>query len=282
MMGVIEFGEALLRAGDLDPIYTMLHESQFPARQKERFCVAYWLFYHAGVAASASEKAHGDFWRFLEDGLEQFPRGTERRHFRGAKAKTALERLYTRYPLPEWFPRFIRTGILAGSGTLGLIGRGNPGPKSLPDPPISFTMVSVRTQTHAQFGPWIAFKVADMMERVLGVPIDFADCALLDLYEEPRKGATLAGVHLGAVTPNEALEKLLEHFNRWTAPPNSSRMINVQEVETILCKWKAHRNGFYPLGKDTREVIHALHGWGDSAEQLRKIMQARFPTRSLF
>lgn len=42
----------------------------------------------------------------------------------------------------------------------------------------------------------------------------------------------------------------------------------------ILCKSKAHGAGRYPLGKDTREICHALAVAGPVAESLRKCLPA--------
>ena len=48
------------------------------------------------------------------------------------------------------------------------------------------------------------------------------------------------------------------------------RRVNVQEVETIFCKYKSHLKGHYPVGKDSEEIRHALEGWGDTAQELQK------------
>jgi hypothetical protein len=42
------------------------------------------------------------------------------------------------------------------------------------------------------------------------------------------------------------------------APPRFERRINIQEIETILCKWKSHINGHYFVGKDIQEIRHGL------------------------
>jgi hypothetical protein len=128
------------------------------------------------------------------------------------------------------------------------------------------------------FGPWIAFKMCDVMERCLDLPVDFADCNL-GFYKEPRAGAALlatgdaeARIDDAALTAVSAA--LLSRLGGLKAPPDRKRRINVQEAETVLCKYKSSCNGHYPLGKDTREVFEALHGWGKYADRMREPLAA--------
>lgn len=109
------------------------------------------------------------------------------------------------------------------------------------------------------FGPWIGFKAADMLERVLGVPIEFSDEIAL-IYKQPREALQLV---------NYSYENLLNHFSRFPAPPGKDRPCSHQEVETILCKWKSHIGGHYPLGKDSHELKDALDPrWGRTVQHL--------------
>ncbi|GAG17632.1 unnamed protein product, partial [marine sediment metagenome] len=50
----------------------------------------------------------------------------------------------------------------------------------------------------------------------------------------------------------------------------------LQEVETVLCKWKSHMNGCYPMGKDTREITEGLAPWAGytSVREFREYMPA--------
>lgn len=251
----------MLRTEDLDPVYCALQRVELKPVLKHRLCLAYWCFYHLGVAAYICEQTTStqDFWSLMlraarnqpEDcvGLPapRWPRGTERRHFRGQQAVRAVEHLHARRLAPEvlvahWFVK--------------------------PE----FTAVAKAVQQQRGFGPWIAFKVADMGERVLGYPVQF-QAAHLGIYRDPRQGAALI-VHddwRQAVTDAElveVIEYLVSHWRDTAAPPARDRAVNVQEAETILCKYKSHVKGHYPLGKDTREVRHGLHGWGALADRL--------------
>lgn len=278
MPTVTEFGRQLLRTGDLDPVYVALHGANLPQDTLARLCLAYWCFYHLGAAAQLAEiKSPAKFWDAMmhaarneglrPDGSKPWPRGAERRHFRGAQAVEAMTELCNRYPQSN--------GPHAVAGMLGV--------RPFEAAPTTYAAVARSVQTHRGFGPWIAFKIADMSERVLGCNTNFADCHL-GIYKDPRQGAAVAhGEWKGVVEhpepwlypiTDDELAATVDHyvkvFSRYKAPPHGDRPVNVQEVETIFCKYKSHLKGHYPPGKDTRELRHALKGWGDLAEELRK------------
>jgi len=137
-------------------------------------------------------------------------------------------------------------------------------------------------QEWPQFGPWIAFKAADMLERCAGSSLTFPH-DLGVIYKEPREALDILSETEGATptdgrSPYVIWEDLLAYFADWKAPPDRAggefRACGVQEVETVLCKWKSHRNGHYRVGKDIREVREALHGWGATAERMLAAMPA--------
>ena len=285
MSSVTDFGRELLRTGDLDPVYVALHGAQLDRPTLARFCVAYWCFYHVGLAATLAEiKSPKKYWEAMMkaavneglnlDGAKPFPRGGERRHYRGAQAVASMASLISLYP---------RGAEQAVEGFIGA-----------PQGYAYHTYKSVATavQKHRGFGEWIAFKIADMSERVLGYDTDFSDCHL-GIYKDPRQGAAVAcleenteawrdwEVHVGgdvAVKPwnypitDSELKHTVDHyikvFRKFKAPPSGDRPVNVQEVETIFCKYKSHLKGHYPMGKDTLEIRHGLAGWGGDVAKL--------------
>lgn len=257
-----QFGGQLLSTLDLDPVYVMLHnawdQKLMSWAELCQWCVGYWCCYHAGVASWLTEIEPHLFWSGLMDvaqnGSRKWPRGTERRHFRGANAVNLVTNLEDRYATAEHFV----LEVLAHS-------------------PRTFKEVARRVQSHVGFGPWIAFKIADMGERVLDFPVDFSDC-MLGVYKEPVKGARMACEAWGAtekLTDLEALvfavNQLRICFGQRAVPPDFKRPIGVQEFETILCKWKSHMNGHYPPGKDTVELRHSLQGYGAVAQILAEL-----------
>ena len=257
-MGVFEFGEALLKTGDLDPLYIMLHESGIPLSVKKRFLLAYSCYYHVGAACYIAEKRSTFHERMREADDKHFPRSAERRHFRGGTADYVINFLKETYPRPEDAVDFLV---------------GEEGDRS-------FKAVTGRVRSWKYFGPWIAFKWADLIDRVLEIPIDFSECHL-DIYDAPKQGAKLVAESLGR--PNASVASVVRHmekkFSHHTAAPYHDRPVNVQEMETILCKWKSHGNQHYPIGNDIHEIRYGLmdskgllgkgtKGWGDLADQL--------------
>lgn len=238
-MGVVEFGKQLFATGDLDPVYVMLHHSGFSLQHKERWSVAYWMFYSSGIVSQLSEQTGVRFWESCIDVLLTAPRGTERRHFRGSAAFNAIRWLQDRYLSPEKFVQHLCLRQADGE---------------------TFQSVSKRTMEAPLFGPWIAFKVCDMMERVLGRQLDSIGCDLL-FFKDPADGAERAAKVLGLKSSADAIQYLAEAFKNQKAPPSFNRYVNLQEVETVLCKWKSGGNGHYDIGKDTREVAHALRAF---------------------
>lgn len=261
---VWQFGQRLIETGDLDPVYVAVVGARMPTPQLERWLLAYWCYYHVGASSWLSEQEGDDYWRWMKRAAgntlpppgsttpDRWPRAAERRHFRGDKCVAAIDYLWREYDLPEHPVRSLR-GLSDADAVMSSV-TGWP-----------------------MFGPWIAFKAADMMERCAGERVDFPDDLGL-IYEEPRSAldilsdeATHSGNDKLPTTPDAWWQTLREKFAHTTAPPASSRLrrnVSVQEVETILCKWKSHSRGRYAVGKDTREIRHALQGWGATAEKM--------------
>jgi hypothetical protein len=286
-MQVVEFGTALVNSGDLDPIYLMLNAADLESAVLQRWSLAYWMFYHAGVASRIAEAGSGQsFWDAVWQAQdEKWPRGTERRHFKGAQSRNAIAELEGRYRIPEDAVGWVATGLehngIAASKVYSTQ---------------SFLDVRERAMRWRGFGPWIAFKVADMVDAVLKVQVDFRD-ALPYLFDDPVKGAVWVAIQrtvrvpTGSTTaqlqaihdgmPPEHRRQMVEPVVKYltqqlgglTAPHAPQRQLRLQEYETILCKYKSHLNGRYEVGKDTKEIIHGLTGWGKLATHLQATLQ---------
>lgn len=284
MLDIRTFGDQLIRTGDLDPVY-FVKSAGLDESQMCRWLLAYWCFYHVGVASWLSEQEGVGYWNWMLGAArndlsprsvvgpgvpDRWPRAPERRHFRGDKCVRAVEWLRDHYSvLPEdvvrWLVEF------------------PPGQDRCDE-----RFVMNRVLCWPMFGPWIAFKAADMMERVYGAPIQFSrDLGLM--YEEPRAGLRLAidhPLHEGRYnTLADCYEQLLKRFGQVLAPPDGPsfyhdskmgpggrRSCGPQEVETVLCKWKSHVSGKYWVGKDIHEVRAACVGWGATADQLLAVL----------
>lgn len=255
------FGANLLSWEDLDPIYTALVRSGMEPAALRRWLLVYSCCYHAGVASYVTDQYDGNsnnFWASLFDWAEntverppptgladRWPRGSERRHSRGLIAKVMVRELYKRYKeRPE---DFIEACVAP-----------------------SVAEVSKRVRAHYNYGPWIAFKIADLIDRVLGKPVNF-DAASIFLFDSPREAAEMVyweSACTEAPEPDAAalahvMSDLVKHFNDagYLAPPQLDRPIGNAEVETILCKWKSHVGGHYDVGHDILEIREGLEPW---------------------
>src|SRR6476619_5741856 len=97
---ILEFGDQLIQTWDSDPVYIAMVGAKIPKPQLARALFAYWYFYHLGFAAWVSEQ--DDYWGALKVAAlnttespvgGRWPRGAERRHFRGQACITALDTL---------------------------------------------------------------------------------------------------------------------------------------------------------------------------------------------
>jgi hypothetical protein len=237
-----EFGKQLILTGDLDPVYIAIYGANLPKPQLMKLLIAYWAFYHLGVAVFLSEQE--PFWEACEVAarnttpsplMSRWPRSSERRHFRGEACVRAIQWLSKETVEARFEP--LLKGTLAE--------------------------VSEAIQAWPLFGNWISYKAADMLERCWGQKVEFGlDVCLL--YDSPRKGLLM----LAPENPERELDRLLKVFGKYKAPPIYDRACGVQEIETILCKFYSYTNGTYWIGKDIHEVRHGLVGWGDTAKRL--------------
>lgn len=277
-----EFGKKLLDSGDLDPVYIALYDlhrlGTFNDSQLCRWLLAYILCYHVGAACWLSEKTGHDFFHFLRLAAEntlpaptggRWPRSHERRHWRGQFAIDVVNKLDARFGnCPEDF-------------ILSLVDRDEL-TTSKPEL-ISFHEFSMRVKAHHGFGSWATFKLADLVDRLGINPIDFSYEDVV-IYKDPVEAAERLFRERNGLAPNATLKShavkgvflyLIGYFDHYSAPPLYDRPVGVQEIETILCKWKSHQNGRYPLLNDILEIKEGLQPWlehSTSAQAFNMVM----------
>lgn len=276
-LSIQEFGSQLLESCDLDPVYVVLHKLReqqiWELPQVHRWLVAYWCFYSCGFACWVSEFKGEQYWRRMmvaarnaDEGspIGRWPRGRERRHFRGDQGINAIAELSYQYPQPNQMVKAIA--------------------KQAPD----YNQVSLQVQSHRGFGPWIGFKIADMLDRCLRVPVDFTEAAVF-MFKDPVRAAIMywnqghgheleeqpeAPFIKHQIIPG-VVKELTKYFQEYLAPPLYDRPVGLQEVETILCKWKSHLHGHYPLNNDIKEISEGVEPWvarSSSAKQFLELM----------
>lgn len=268
-----QFGKQLLITGDLDPVYIALKLVDWDEDQVKRWLVAYWCLYHCGTASYLSAWSGDVFFTKLAIAAHntvkaptggRWDRGAERRHWRGQQAVSSCEELTKRYGnKPEDMVNYIMEGA--------------------PD----FLGISNRVQEHRGFGNWIGFKVADMVDRVLLEKVDFTEAAVF-MFKDPTEAA-LKLWRLREKLPDNTRpkDKKMEHqiihrvvghletaFAGMTAPPAHDRPVELQEIETILCKWKSHLNGHYPLFNDIVEISIGVSKWKGCSPAANQFLNA--------
>jgi hypothetical protein len=260
-----QFGADLINSQDLDPVYTMLVGAELDPEHLKRWLFAYTFSYSAGVVSWLSERQGEDFWAAAATFAtnvepsplgERWPRGRERRHFRGKRCELAMLEMKQRFGTPE---RAFEEFTLPNSD-----GR-----------TLTCPQIMTRVQTLPIYGPWIGFKVADLVDRVMGIPVEFT-MPDVTFFESPRKAAKQwAEVYApGAKTGvQEACDYIAQHLGHMSAPPRFDRPINLAEIETVLCKWGSHMNFHYPVGIDTVELREALHPWASVSPTAHRLME---------
>ncbi len=270
-----QFGKILLETGDLDPVYIALYKSHssgdIDLGQLNRWLLAYILCYHVGAACWFSEKTSDEFWGVLHKAAEnitespvggRWPRSHERRHWRGQFAIDVVDRLQIRYgDRPEDFIFYLS------------------GHQMKPEP-ISFKTFSSKVQEHHGFGAWATFKLADLIDRLGIAPVNFSYEDVV-IYKDPVEAAKMlfsqrfnngysgSAIKIKDVGIRIIFDSLIEHFQDYPAPPLYDRPVDLQEVETILCKWKSHRNGRYPIKNDINEIKEGLVEWSKVSKTAR-------------
>lgn len=237
-MCIYEFGRKLIETLDLDPVYVLVKASNLEGEKLENWLLAYFCFYHVGTASWVVDQP--DYWKAMQlaAGSKDYLRSSERRHFRGAFAVKAV------------------TWLENEGGPTKLIRRLRIGPT-----PISALTVMERAKKWYGFGDWISFKIADMTERLGLIDVQFKPEHVFNMFKAPREGAEMMVERYGGDKSNPytwAYKSICNKLKGMKAPPSLDRAINIQEVETILCKWHSHVGGHYKVGKDIIEVGHGL------------------------
>jgi hypothetical protein len=264
-LSVEDFGRHLLTTGDLDPVYVALNKLNLPRPKLARWLTAYWSFYHCGFASYAAD--HENFWGVMlqaavnevpaPDG-NRWPRSAERRHARGEAGIRMVTSLQVQFHNPEVFLDYL----------------------TMYPEKLNVATVMQRASEQYLFGRWIAFKIADMIDGVLRIPVAQDDINLL-MYETPRK-SILHNWRRTFNFPDEAqprdMDALVAEANAWladklsdcTIPHKPGEKPDLFALETVWCKHESHMNGHYPKYKDIVEIAAGVPGWGDLAQEFAR------------
>jgi hypothetical protein len=128
-------------------------------------------------------------------------------------------------------------------------------------PGVKYTSLNKYLQTFQGIGSWAAWKFADLLEQVMDIDIDFSDVDFREAYEYPLKGLLVVNgfadnERFRFKEPHYALmvTKAWAEFPTILDSPGRSRLVNIQEFETCLCKYHSFVRGRYELGDDTNHL----------------------------
>lgn len=264
---LVEFGKILFDSRDLDPTYCALVGAKLPYKQLCRWLVSYWCYYSSGFASYASERTGKEFWKLLQQAAVnetetpiggRWPRGAERRHFRGQTAIKAVAALQRRYgEVPEGLVDYLASG------------------------PMNVRAVIARVMEHPYFGNWIGFKAADMLDAVVGKLVNQDDVSVF-LYDTPH-ASILANFENGVLPkprtkadqekPLEfAMEWLREQLSDCRIPHKPKSFPDWFSIETVWCKHLSHVHGHYPISKDLEEITHGVEPWVKASSTAKKFL----------
>lgn len=255
---LLPFARQLILSGDLDPVYLGVQACKFDRLESARWLIAYWCFYHSGVACHLCHFDGPVFWDKMliaaantvaaPNDIGRWPRGAERRHFRGNAAVDAVNALREQYSRPESMLEFLVGGRM------------------------SVVDVIQRAQRHRLFGPWISFKIADMIDALVK-PVLQDDLAPF-LYKTPADSIRYHSPNLPLSPRPRTDAELLRDAMLWLCgelsdlrvPHKPQVAVDYFVAETVWCKHLSHLHGFYPPGKDSREVREGVEKWAGVAE----------------
>ncbi len=131
--------------------------------------------------------------------------------------------------------------------------------------PTDATLAMVELKKIRGVGPWAAWKIIDLINCCLGKEFDFSNLDFRVAYEYPIRGLLLVSgedendhKNIEDELYNKIIEKTISGLgsvNTLLAPPRKERKINIQEIETCLCKYHSYYHNHYYLGHD----IDRLH-----------------------
>jgi hypothetical protein len=204
--------------------------------------MAFLLYYDAGQAADIAENVPDRFWDYLIQGelgetFQKLKRGTERRHFRGAASLNALRKLKS-FGMEPWELLHLMYPL-----------------QITRDPTYSELYKRMTTDfAGTQFGPYFIWKLYDIFNVCLGMPITLSfDEALKYMPDEPRKAAEY---FFGSF--HDGLTKVDLNIGQYDHPVRGGKC-GLAEAETILCMMKGYfKTKTHSIGDDIFEKYEQL------------------------
>jgi hypothetical protein len=224
------FAKVLVNSGDLDPDYIFINRVAQHLKNGKDF-KAFWMIVKSVIYNSESEL------RFIFK-LENF-----------STLKYGNERVKSKHSSVVFFNEFINEVKRVEKGYYGYF-------KSLPK---DANLALNQLQKIKGIGKWAAWKLLDLANCCLDLDFDFSNIDFRVAYDFPLKGVLMLNnfneKNLSILNDdfiyNSSLNKaisLLQDSRFLKAPPSYTRMLNIQEFETLFCKYHSYiHNKYEPL-----------------------------------
>lgn len=255
MMSFKDFSAALITTGDLDPDYLVLKEHAADTNMTSEDLFR-WIILKVFVYDTASEMS---IMYFNKD-FDEVVYGAERRK---NKRNTVKQ-------MNDVINKF-DASILAGG--------------------IHYRDFKKYVTQFPGIGPWAAWKMADLLERVMEININFT-VDFREAYEFPLKGLLRVNGYTDDDMPmlkeGQAYARMMDAAIKSLGPvwsyeaPCGRRTLNLQELETCLCKYHSHLGGHYNVGQDTRHLMHRMKAEGHKMPSNVEAHFKRYQQQMLF
>lgn len=227
-----QFAIDLVRSREIDPTYDFMIKlgEENSASFMDRFTLHYLMFYDLGGAFIGAGKAgDDDFFQYILDTYDQWPRGKARRHARASVGKGYVNMLRQRFLTPTIFwDRVLKEGRTSYD-SLAKYWQGMQG---------------------CGMGPYFVWKMGDIIRNVfhLECPMSRVDF-LTYLPDVPFK----------ALKKYPGLEQTIyESICELPNPWYPTRHCSWPEVETVLCAVYGYDKGTYTFGSDLANLHYRL------------------------
>jgi hypothetical protein len=254
----VQFSQAQLDAQDVDPVYPVLRILQRDLTREQRFWHTFLYVAFYNIASAEEAFAYVNELGTLPAELASLPTGVERRGLRGGQ------------PLNRHLASLAEIAHAEGSLEAWITGW-ETAPETPDERMAAYRIVrDVKLRQPWGNGRWAAYKTAEILQKVNGLPLQATDMGNDD-STGPRQGLELLfGKPEGSAAEQlETLDKLgvvvmdtlNDELRGWlhSHPVFMLRGdVTIDEVETMLCDFHALVDGRYYVGHDIDQMHDQL------------------------
>jgi hypothetical protein len=251
--------------GEVDPIYTMIRNSELSDTEKKRLIFSNLMVYdlkHSIKLCSIPDDEYYDYVRMLfkeaKVGKDRIDVASRETNVKSRSYNTQIDKMRIKTP-EQWIDNVLEHTVDWKTSLESA--------KMIPT-----------------FGEYFAFKVADMVESIFDMnykPVwsdDFKKTipkGSLSGFELVRTGSSISKRSSEQIRQDPLLDELflseLEFFKEYKCPHNPNRCIGVTEIETFFCDYRKTFKGTLNKGDKVLKLRAALEYNNDSliAEKLK-------------